>query len=294
MKIRRTIAIVMAIVLCAAFMGCTPAKEPEDRKEDSSEMKTESSQAVESSRPEPEPQPEPELMIWPTDEMPVRLHYDRYWEYGDYADTEDPQLIEALVEAVKGLTVGEKTDMQVDDYTDILTFYFADEGMIRLEFEEQNWVVGGERYHVDGLREVRYLLNDWMESRYVVEDSAPDEKEPSKKQIFVADDDHVIIFELNDSPAALSLYNQLPIEVEVENYSTNEKIFYPPEALDTSDGIEGGGEAGILAYFEPWGNVVMYYGPFSEYPGLFILGEAIDFGEEIEELSGTVFIGVVQ
>ena len=52
------------------------------------------------------------------------------------------------------------------------------------------------------------------------------------------------IVELNDSTAADFLYEQLPITTEVENYSTNEKIFYPSRELDTSDSpvAEGGAE----------------------------------------------------
>lgn len=40
-----------------------------------------------------------------------------------------------------------------------------------------------------------------------------------------------IIVSLNGSPAAQSLYNQLPLSVRIENYSDNEKIFYPPKNL---------------------------------------------------------------
>ena len=32
--------------------------------------------------------------------------------------------------------------------------------------------------------------------------------------------------------------------------------------MDTEEVIEGYGSAGDLAYFSPWGNVVMYYGGF--------------------------------
>ena len=113
-------------------------------------------------------------------------------------------------------------------------------------------------------------------------------------RIRVTDGTHTVIYQLNNSPSAKSLYAILPMDAEVENYGSNEKIFYPPEELDTEGGIEGGGEAGVLAYFSPWGNVVMYYGPFDAYPGLYILGEAVDFAGEIENLSGTIFIGVVQ
>ena len=272
----------------------------EEKKEESSVPDEGSSLSVPDetstvSKPVVEDSKEEDLVIWKADEMPVRIQYDRYWEYGDYTVIEDPETIEAIVQTIKELRVGAKTDIMVDDYTDILTFYFPDEGMIRLEFEEQNWVRNGERYHVDGLGALRTILNEVMEARF--EPQEPEDqgsREPSKHQIFVADAEHVIIFELNDSAAALNLFGQLPLELEVEDYGDNEKIFYPPEKLDTADAPEGGGEAGVLAYFEPWGDVVMYYGPFSEYPGLYILGEAIDFADEISDLSGTVFIGVVQ
>jgi hypothetical protein len=36
-------------------------------------------------------------------------------------------------------------------------------------------------------------------------------------------------FELNNNTAARDLYDQLPLNIKVEDYSNNEKIFYPPE-----------------------------------------------------------------
>lgn len=49
--------------------------------------------------------------------------------------------------------------------------------------------------------------------------------EETTMQISVQGNGHTIVFELNDSPAARSLYSQLPMTVRIENYSTNEKIF---------------------------------------------------------------------
>lgn len=109
-------------------------------------------------------------------------------------------------------------------------------------------------------------------------------------QVKVTDGTNEIIFQLNDSSAARNLYDQLPLTVEVENYGSNEKIFYPPATLDTSDVVEGGGPMGTLAYFSPWGNVVMYYGSFGSYPGLYIMGEAAKGAEHIQSLSGTITI----
>jgi hypothetical protein len=98
------------------------------------------------------------------------------------------------------------------------------------------------------------------------------------------------VFELNDSPAARDLYGQLPLSVSVENYSNNEKIFYPPEKLNTTDTPPADARAGILAYYAPWGDVVMFYGRFGATAGLYALGQAISGSELIGEMSGTIRI----
>lgn len=111
-------------------------------------------------------------------------------------------------------------------------------------------------------------------------------------RIKVTDGTHEIVFQLNGTSAAESLVALLPLTVAVDNYSTNEKIFDLPQKLDCSRVTEGGGSAGGIAYFSPWGNVAMYYGPFSAYPGLYLLGEAVAGAENIAALSGTVTITV--
>ena len=109
-------------------------------------------------------------------------------------------------------------------------------------------------------------------------------------KISVSDGKNKIVYELNGSEQSKSLYSQLPLKVQVENYSTNEKIFYPKEKLPLKNGIEGSGDSGTLAYFSPWGNVVLFYGKFSGYPGLFILGKAVSGAENIKNLSGIVSV----
>ncbi len=96
-----------------------------------------------------------------------------------------------------------------------------------------------------------------------------------------------LVFSLNDSPAARELYERLPMTVEVENFSTNEKIIYLDGALDTAGALPASGEAGSLAYYAPWGNLVMFYAPLAA-PGddLFELGRVCSGGEQIEALSG--------
>lgn len=116
----------------------------------------------------------------------------------------------------------------------------------------------------------------------------------ANRQIRVtAEDGGEIIFELNESTAASDLYGQLPLSVEIEDFSDNEKIFYPEE-LDTSDTPLAEMEIGTLAYYEPWGDVVMFYGEYSENSSLYELGHVVSGGELIPELAGTVEIEAVQ
>ena len=99
-------------------------------------------------------------ILWPAKEMPVSLKYDRMWVYSAHAETEDPDTINRIVDAVSNLSVGEKADYVVEDYTDILLFTFPDGSTYRLEFEEDNWVTEGSgRLHVEGLTQLRALLD---------------------------------------------------------------------------------------------------------------------------------------
>lgn len=127
----------------------------------------------------------------------------------------------------------------------------------------------------------------------------PETEEPEKEtlkenedlRISVQGNGHTIVFQLNDSAASRSLYNQLPLSLEVEDYSSDEKIFYPPKKLDIGDTpLTEGGKAGGLAYFSPWGDVIMYYGDFGSYSGLYDLGSAVSGSEWIQELSGEILI----
>ncbi len=114
--------------------------------------------------------------------------------------------------------------------------------------------------------------------------------EETAMQVQVEANGNTIVFELNDSQAAQELYNQLPLTVQVENYSSDEKIFYPPEELDVSETPLANGVVGTLAYYAPWGDVVMFYGDFGSASGLYELGHAVSGSEFIETMSGTIEI----
>ena len=54
-------------------------------------------------------------------------------------------------------------------------------------------------------------------------------------KIRVTNEEYEIVYQLNDSTAAKGLYEQLPLTLEVKDFSTNEKTFYPPKELDVTD-----------------------------------------------------------
>lgn len=113
-------------------------------------------------------------------------------------------------------------------------------------------------------------------------------------RVSVSDGNRTVVFVLNDSTPAKSFYSMLPFDVAVGDFLANEKIFYPPEKVDGTDGITGGGGAGDLALFYPWGDIVMYSGPFNSYSGLFLLGTAESGAEHIKDLTGMIHVDRVQ
>lgn len=120
---------------------------------------------------------------------------------------------------------------------------------------------------------------------------APEENpESTQRRIRIQSGESVICYELNDSRAAAGLYDQLPLTLPVEDFSTNEKIFYPAAKLDTTNAPLAEGGAGILAYYAPWGDVVLFYGDFNSNDSLYELGRILSGGEWIREISGTITI----
>ena len=114
------------------------------------------------------------------------------------------------------------------------------------------------------------------------------------RRISVQFGENAVIYELNDGTAATSLYEQLPFTCEVEDFSTNEKIFYPPQELDTSDSPLAQSGAGTLAYYAPWGDVVMFYGDYRANASLYELGQVVSGGELVGQMSGTITVTAIE
>ncbi|SMG48000.1 hypothetical protein SAMN02746000_02956 [Paracoccus sp. J56] len=78
---------------------------------------------------------------------------------------------------------------------------------------------------------------------------------------------------LEDNPSARDLFDMLPLDLTVEDYSTNEKIAYLSRKLAEQGSGPFGNEApGDLCYYAPWGNLAMFHAPYRWSRGLIRLG----------------------
>ncbi|MBZ9890004.1 MFS transporter [Mesorhizobium sp. BR1-1-3] len=78
---------------------------------------------------------------------------------------------------------------------------------------------------------------------------------------------------LEDNPSAHDLVSILPLDLTIDDYSTNEKIAYLPRKLTEEGSGRFGNEAtGDLCYYAPWGNLAMFHGPYRWSRGLIRLG----------------------
>ncbi|MGR9235133.1 cyclophilin-like fold protein (plasmid) [Rhizobium leguminosarum] len=92
--------------------------------------------------------------------------------------------------------------------------------------------------------------------------------------------DFVFTASLDDNPSARELAAMMPLDLTIDDYSTNEKIVYLPRKLAERERNRFSNEApGDLCYYVPWGNLVFYYGPYHYDSGLIRLGR-LDNGLE--------------
>lgn len=82
---------------------------------------------------------------------------------------------------------------------------------------------------------------------------------------------------LLDNPSARDFASMLPLDLSIEDYSTNEKIAYLPRKLT----LDGSGpfaneQLGDLCYYAPWGNLAFFHAGYRYSSGLIRLGHVDD------------------
>lgn len=78
---------------------------------------------------------------------------------------------------------------------------------------------------------------------------------------------------LHDNSSARDFTSMLPLDLTIEDYSTNEKIAYLPRKLtEEGSGPFDNERPGDLAYYAPWGNLAFFHAGYRYSRGLIRLG----------------------
>jgi hypothetical protein len=82
-----------------------------------------------------------------------------------------------------------------------------------------------------------------------------------------------MIATLYDNPSARDFASMLPLDLTIDDYSTNEKIAYLPRKLtEEGSGPFDNERPGDLGYYAPWGNLAFFYAGYRYSSGLIRLG----------------------
>ena len=104
------------------------------------------------------------------------------------------------------------------------------------------------------------------------QDAAPDQDEMTMR-IRIEFNGASMTATLYDNPSARDFASMLPLDLIIDDYSTNEKIAYRPRKLTEEGSGPFGNEApGDIAYYAPWGNLAFFHGSYRYSSGLIRLG----------------------
>lgn len=120
----------------------------------------------------------------------------------------------------------------------------------------------------------------------------PAEADPMRLQITIGDQQ--LGATLDDSAAVRDLAAQLPVTVDLLDHGGVEKSGPLPSRLSTQGQPEGADPAaGDLGYYAPGGDLVLYYGDQSYFPGIIVLGRLDgDATARLADLDGPVTVRV--
>jgi len=93
-----------------------------------------------------------------TMDEPVKVIYQKNYEYSALYETEDKDTINSLLNALNEIEVLSETEIAVDDYEDIITFVSANGEKLTVKFEFKRLLKNNKRYFVNGYEKVNDIL----------------------------------------------------------------------------------------------------------------------------------------
>ncbi|PKA39133.1 cyclophilin-like fold protein [Rhizobium sullae] len=105
----------------------------------------------------------------------------------------------------------------------------------------------------------------------------PASQEASKVKIRMTFNGQTMTATLYDNASARDFASILPLDLKIEDYSTNEKITYLPHKLtEAGSGPFKNERPGDLCYYAPWGNLALFHSGYRYSSGLIRLGRFDD------------------
>lgn len=135
------------ILLLVCLYGCTEKNQNDSSdisKIDSEQLKLNSDEDI--------------LVFDETMDEPVKVIYQRNYEYSASFETEDKSTIYSLMNALNNIEVLSESNMAVDDYDDLITFVSADGEKTTVVFEYKRLLKNNKRYNVNGYEQVNNVL----------------------------------------------------------------------------------------------------------------------------------------
>lgn len=82
---------------------------------------------------------------------------------------------------------------------------------------------------------------------------------------------------LEDNAASRDFFAMLPLDLDLMDYNSTEKVAHLPSKLSLSGMPEGmDPDVGDITYYAPWGNLAIFYRDFGYARGLVPLGRITD------------------
>ena len=225
------------------------------------------------------PAAEPEAAdngIWTEEENPVSVRYDRLDESYVSAESEDPEQIASLIDAIRELKVGEQNEMETLDQGDYLTFTFEDGREVYLEFQGDNLVTEDNgQYSVEGLEKLHTIFNEMYDPENIAH-----WEEGENMKLKIGDTEVSVIWE--DNASVKELKSLLPLEIKMSMYGGFEQVGSIGKSITRDDKQTTTQPGDIVLYSGD--QIVIFYGSNSW--AYTRLGHVTSSQREMEELLG--------
>ena len=122
---------------------------------------------------------------------------------------------------------------------------------------------------------------------YATDNSVSAEINPTQR-IRITIGDRVLTARIYDNATSRDFIAQLPITVDMTDFASSEKIFYPPQTMSTADReTVSDPMAGDINVYAPWGNIAIFYKNYSASNSLIRIGR-IEEGIEVLNVPGAI------